>query len=232
MSETVLVTGANRGIGLEFVRHYAVQGATVYACCRLPEAAGDLTHVAAGSEGRVHIQPLDVTNARHVANLAAVLGERPIDILINNAGTYGQDDAHFGNTDVAAWLQAFRINTIAPVKIAEALVENLARGERRVIANLSSKMGSIEDNGSGGSYVYRSSKAALNMCVKSMAIDLAPRGIKVVAFHPGWVLTDMGGPNAEIDTRSSVAGMSRVIEGLSAEDSGRFLEYDGSVIPW
>lgn len=232
MSETVVITGANRGIGLAFVRHYAQAGATVYAGCRQPEQAGDLASLAAASGGRVQILPLDVVNPAHIANLRAVLGDRPVDILINNAGTYGQDDAHFGHTDEAAWLRAFRINTIAPVKIAEALVENVAASSRRVIACLSSKMGSIADNGSGGSYVYRSSKAALNMCVKGMAIDLAPRGITVVAFHPGWVLTEMGGPHAEIDTETSVAGMTGIIGRLSSGDSGKFLEYDGREIPW
>lgn len=232
MTETVLITGASRGIGLEFVKFYAERGARVYACCRQPESARDLAALAARSGGLVQVQPLDVTNERQVANLKAVLGDTPVDILINNAGIYGQDDARFGNTDVEAWLQAFRVNTIAPVKIAEALVENVARGTRRVMAFLSSKMGSIDDNGSGGSYVYRTSKTALNMAVKSMSIDLAPRGIAVVALHPGWVLTDMGGPSAEIDTATSVSGMARVLDGLDAANSGRFYEYDGSVIPW
>jgi NAD(P)-dependent dehydrogenase (short-subunit alcohol dehydrogenase family) len=232
MSETVLITGANRGIGLEFVRFYAARGAHVYACCRQPEMARELTALAAASDGRIQVQPLDVTNARHIANLKAVLGDTPIDILINNAGIYGQDDASFGNTDVEAWLQTFRVNTIAPVKIAEALVDNVSRSQRRVMAFLSSKMGSIEDNGSGGSYVYRTSKTALNMAVKSLAIDLAPRGIAVAALHPGWVLTEMGGPNAEIDTATSVKGMARVLDALTPDGSGLFYEYDGGVIPW
>lgn len=232
MSENVLITGANRGIGLEFVRFYGARDARVFACCRQPESAPALAELAAASEGRIQIQPLDVTNPRHLANLKAVLHDTPIDILLSNAGIYGQTDACFGNTDVDTWLETFRVNTIAPVKLAEALVDQVAMSERRVMGFLSSKMGSIDDNGSGGSYVYRTSKTALNMAIKSMAVDLAPRGIAVAALHPGWVLTDMGGPNAEIDTKTSVAGMAQVLDGLTTETSGRFYEYDGSIIPW
>ena len=232
MSENVLITGANRGIGLEFARFYGARGARVFACCRHPESAPELAALAAGSEGRIQIQPLDVTKPSHLANLKAVLNNTPIDILLSNAGIYGQTDASFGNTDVDAWLETFRVNTIAPVKLAEALVENVAMSERRVMGFLSSKMGSIDDNGSGGSYVYRTSKTALNMAVKSMAVDLASRGIAVAALHPGWVLTDMGGPNAEIDTKTSVAGMAEVLDTLTPDGSGRFYEYDGSIIPW
>ncbi len=232
MTNTLIITGANRGIGLEFVKQYNAAGWRIFAGCRSPERALELNQLAAASEGRISVQPLDVTKPAHIANLAAVLGDTPVDILINSAGTYGQDDANFGNTDEQQWLETLRINTIAPMKIAEALVDNVAKSQRKIIANLSSKMGSIEDNGSGGSYVYRSSKAALNMVMKSMAIDLAPRGITVISFHPGWVLTDMGGPNAEIGTQESVSGMKQVLDGLSFEDSGKFFEYDGSEIAW
>ena len=232
MTETVLVTGANRGIGLEFVKQYAARGAKVYACCRRPESAPELSALAAASAGHVQIQPLDTTNPAHIANLRAVLGAEPLDILINNAGVYGPDDCAFGNTDVEAWLETFRVNSIAPVKLAEALVDHVARSRRRLIANLSSKMGRIDDNGSGGSYIYRTSKVALNMAVKSMAIDLAPRGITVLSLHPGWVLTEMGGPNAEIDTATSVRGMMKVLDEAKLADSGNFFEYDGARIPW
>jgi NAD(P)-dependent dehydrogenase (short-subunit alcohol dehydrogenase family) len=230
--ESVLITGANRGIGLGLVRAYAADGWRVLACCRRPEAAPDLSRLAAASDGRVSIHPLDVTDPRQVAALPQVLGREPLDLLINNAGVYGPSDAEFGNTDVAAWLDTFRVNTVAPMKIMEALADHVARSRRRVIACVSSKMGSMADNRSGGSYVYRASKAALNAVVASAAVDLRPRGITVVALNPGWVKTDMGGPNAEIGVGESVAALHGILDRLTLADSGRFIDVDGSTIPW
>lgn len=232
MKDVVLVTGANRGIGLEFSRQYAESGWRVYASCREPERATELGRLAAAGGGRISIHPLDVTNTAHVAALPAVLGDQPLDMLISNAGIYGQEDADFGNTDVRAWLHAFHVNTIAPLKIMEALAGHVARGRRRVVACLSSKMGSMADNRSGGSYVYRSSKAALNAVVASAAVDLRSRGVTVVALHPGWVKTDMGGPNAELTVAASVSAMRALLDGLTVADSGRFIDVDGSTIPW
>jgi len=232
MTDNILISGANRGVGLEFVRQYAAAGWRVHACCRRPERATELIRVAAAGGGEVSIHPLDVTNAAQIAALPAILGDGPLEVLVNNAGVYGQDDADFGNTDVAAWLHTFHVNAIAPLKLMEALAEPIARGHRRLVACLSSKMGSMADNRSGGSYVYRSSKAALNAVVKSAAVDLRSRGITVVALHPGWVLTDMGGPNAEITTAQSVGAMRAVLDGLTPADSGRFIDLDGSTIPW
>jgi len=232
MTDNILISGANRGVGLEFVRQYAAAGWRVHACCRRPERATELIRLAAASGGEVSIHPLDVTNAAQIAALPAILGDGPLEVLVNNAGVYGQDDADFGNTDVAAWLHTFHVNAIAPLKLMEALAEPIARGHRRLVACLSSKMGSMADNRSGGSYVYRSSKAALNAVVKSAAVDLRSRGITVVALHPGWVLTDMGGPNAEITTAQSVGAMRAVLDGLTPADSGRFIDLDGSTIPW
>ena len=232
MNGKVLVTGANRGIGLEFARQYAAARWRVYACCRHPERATELSRLAAGSDGEVSIHPLDVTNPVQIAALKAVFATETLDLLINNAGVYGQDDADFGNTDVEAWLQTFRVNAIAPMKLMEALADAVARSRRGVIACLSSKMGSMADNRSGGSYVYRSSKAALNAVVKSAAVDLRPRGLTVVALHPGWVKTDMGGANAEISVTQSVGAMCAVLDSLDIADSGRFIDVDGSTIPW
>ena len=232
MKDKVLVTGANRGIGLEFARQYAETGWRVYACCRQPERAVELGRLAAVSEGRISIHPLDVTNATQIAALPAVLGDQPLDMLINNAGVYGQDDADFGNTDIHAWLHAFHVNAVGPLKVMEALAGHLVQGRRRVIACLSSKMGSMADNRSGGSYVYRSSKAALNAIVVSAAVDLRARGITVVALHPGWVMTDMGGPNAQISVAESVGALRALLDGLTVADSGRFIDLDGSTIPW
>ena len=152
--------------------------------------------------------------------------------MINNAGVGGQKNGGFGKTDTAVWEETFRINVIAVMKMMEAFADAVAGSQHRIIANMSSKMGSMGDNGSGGSYVYRSSKAALNAITVSAARDLESRGITVVALHPGWVRTDMGGHNALIDVQESVSGMRRVIDGLKPEQSGGFLDYKGEVVPW
>lgn len=228
---TILITGSNRGIGLELVKQYAELGWQVHACCRNPSQASELSALASKNNS-ITLHELDISNAQQIQTLVKNLNKTPIDILFNNAGIYGQNDAYFGNTDEAQWLECFRINTIAPVKISEALVDNVAASELKVIATMSSKMGSMADNGSGGSYVYRSSKAALNAAMMSTAIDLKPRGIKVAIMHPGWVLTDMGGPNAEITTQSCVNQLRTTLENLTLDNSGTFFDIDGSTIPW
>lgn len=232
MADSVLITGANRGIGLEFVRQFLTEGWQVYATCRQPERADALNRLAETTGARLQVQPLDVTNDRQIENLRALVGQAPLDILINNAGTYGQKNGGFGATDAKAWEQAMRVNVIAVMKMMEAFADSVARSQHRIIANISSKMGSMANNGSGGSYVYRSSKAALNAITVSAARDLISRGISVVALHPGWVRTDMGGPNALIDVEQSVTGLRQVIAALSPEQSGTFLDFKGQVIPW
>ena len=164
--------------------------------------------------------------------LAYELRHEAIDMLINNAGVYGSDKNSFGKVDAHDWVETFKVNTIAPMKMSELFVEQLALGQSKIIACLSSKMGSMDDNTSGGSYIYRSSKAALNAVVKSLSHDLADKSIKCVALHPGWVKTDMGGPSAEISSKESVAQMFNTLLNLKAEDSGRFIDIDGSDIPW
>ena len=231
MKETLLLTGSNRGIGLELVRQYAAAGWRIHACCRQPEQATELQALAADNPD-IRVHQRDVTDHGRIATLARELDEQPIDLLFNNAGIYGQDDAGFGNTDERLWLQAMRVNVIGPMKMMEAFVDHVAASRHRLIATLSSKMGSMADNGSGGSYVYRSSKAALNAILKSAAIDLQPRGIRVAILHPGWVKTSMGGPHAEISTGESVTAMRRILADMGAEDSGTFFDIDGSTIPW
>lgn len=228
---TILITGANRGIGLELVKQYAEQGWTIHACCRQPEQASALNTLANDYKD-ITIHTLDIADANQISSLKSTLGNTPLDILFNNAGIYGQNDAYFGNNDEAQWLDCFKINTIAPMKITEALVDNVANSELKIIATMSSKMGSMADNGSGGSYVYRSSKAALNAAFVSAAIDLKPKGIKVAILHPGWVKTDMGGPNAEITTEQCVNQLRNTLDNLTLDSSGTFFEIDGSVIPW
>ena len=228
----VLITGTSRGIGLEFVRQCVEKQWRIFACCRHPQQAEALLGVARLNPDRISVHVVDMNELATIQALAYELRNEAIDILINNAGVYGPDNNGFGNVDVSGWQQTLLVNSIAPMKMVEALKENLMLGSGRTVACLSSKMGSMDDNGSGGSYIYRSSKAALNAVVKSLSIDLASEAIKVVALHPGWVKTDMGGPNAEISTRESVRQMLDTIVGLQAADSGRFIDIDGSDIPW
>ncbi len=224
---TTLITGANRGIGLTFTRSFAKDGWSVHACCRNPDKAKELKAV----KGSVAVHRLDVTDGLQVASLARELSDTPIDILINNAGRYGPRKG-FGETDYDDWLEVLKINTLAPMRLVERFVEHVARSDRKLIVNLSSTLGSIANNNSGGSYIYRSSKAALNMVIKGLSVDLEPRGITIVAFHPGWVRTDMGGPEATVDPEVSVAGMRKVIDRFGPQDSGGFFSYDGSHLPW
>lgn len=229
---TLLITGANRGLGLEWVRQASADGWRVHATCRNPESATSLQAIAQASGGRVQVHPLEVTDQTSLAALAAALRDTPIDVLVNNAGVYGQPDGGFGKTDRAVWLKTFDINVIAVMQLMEAFAPHVAASRIRQMLAISSKMGSLADNTSGGVYVYRSAKAALNMVVKSASIDLAPRGITVVALHPGWVKTDMGGPNAMTEVYDSVRAMRGIAAGLGAMDAGRFIGPDGKDIPW
>lgn len=231
--KTALITGANRGIGLEFCRQYAADGWRVLACSRYPEQSDELNRLASRNPELIKVHALDVADHVEIDRLGQILADESIDLLINNAGIYPDSDkSGFGHTDYAEWIQAFRINTMAPLKMAETFAAQIARGKQKTIVTITSKMGSISDNSGGGSYLYRSSKAAVNMVVKSLAIDLKPLGITTVVFHPGWVRTDMGGPNAMISPEQSVSGMRHVISGLAPADSGKFFAYDGQPIPW
>lgn len=232
MTDTVLITGANRGIGLEFVRQYAAAGDKVLACCRDPLQASALQAIAAQAPGQVELFALDVSDSAQICRLAQQLRGTTIDILINNAGIYGPEDARFGHTDEAEWLHTFQVNTLAPMKMMEAFVDHVAMSKRKRIVALSSKMGSMDDNRSGGSYIYRSSKAALNAVMKSAAIDLRAQGISAIILHPGWVMTDMGGPGAEMTVQASVSQLRQIIDQAGPVDSGRFIDVDGSTIPW
>ena len=224
---TTLITGANRGIGLEFARAFAREGWRVHGCCRHPEKAKALKAI----EGEVICHRMDVTDGLQVAGVARELADEPIDLLLNNAGVL-EDRAGFGETPFGEWEDVLRVNTIAPLRLAERFVKHVVAGDRKLIVNISSELGSIANNTGGGRYVYRSSKAALNMVSKGLSIDLAPKGITVVAFHPGWVQTDMGGPGAALAPEESVAAMCSVIANLGPEDSGKFLNYDGTELPW
>lgn len=240
---TVLVTGANRGLGLELVRQYAADGWHVIACARDPARAPELGAIAAAARAPAHVEvhALDVEDHAAIDALARRLDGRAIDVLINCAGTMGQGSfaaegltfGRFGGSDFDDWTRTLRINAIAPMKMAEAFVEHVARSEQKKIVNVTSIIGSIAKNQIGGLYAYRASKAALNAITRSLAIDLArTHGIVATVLHPGWARTDMGGPRADIDATTSVTGMRRVIAGLDREKAGRYWMYDGSELPW
>lgn len=231
--KTTLITGANRGIGLEFCRQFAADGWRVFACSRHPETSAVLSKLAAQYPELIKIHALDVADHAQIERLAQVLANESIDLLINNAGIYPDSDKRgFGHTDYTEWTRAFRVNTMAPLKMAETFATQITRSKQKAIVTITSKMGSIADNSGGGNYLYRSSKVAVNMVVKSLAVDLKPAGITAVVFHPGWVKTDMGGPNALISAEQSVSGIRQVISSLTIADSGNFFGYDGQVIPW
>ncbi|MBA3696421.1 MAG: SDR family oxidoreductase [Methylotenera sp.] len=225
---TVLVTGTNRGLGLEFVKQYAADGWDVIACCREPDSARDLNALAQAYD--IEVIALDVGDFEQIDKVAQQLRDRKIDVLINNAGIY--PESSLGDLDYAAWGEAFTVNCMAPLKMAEAFSAQVANSQLQKIATLSSKMGSVDDNTSGGSYIYRTSKAAVNMAMKSLAIDLKPLGISVVTLHPGWVQTDMGGANGLINTQTSVSGLRQVINLLTTYNTGKFIAYDGKEIVW
>lgn len=224
---TVLITGANRGLGLEFTKQYAAEGWKVLATCRDPETAEDLKSVT----GDVTIIKMDVIDSLSVAAAAQSLQGTAIDVLLNNAGVMGPRDS-FPELDSLEWMGVMQVNIVAPLMVSQAFVEHVALSEQKRIATVSSKMGSIGDNSGGGQYVYRSSKAGLNAALVSLAIDLAPREISVGIMHPGWVRTDMGGPDGLIDPPESIRGMRSVINTLDSETTGRFWNYDGTEIPW
>jgi NAD(P)-dependent dehydrogenase (short-subunit alcohol dehydrogenase family) len=222
---TVLVTGANRGIGLEFVRQFRAERADVIACCRNSGKAGPLKEMGA------RVMELEVRDAESVARLAAALQGEAIDILINNAGIFGPQRQSASQSDFEGFVETFRVNSLAPLMVAQALRANLLRGQDKKLVALTSKMGSISDS-SGGTLAYRASKAALNMIMNGVAKEWAKDGIAVGIFHPGWVQTEMGGPGALITTERSVRGLKEQIAGLDLKRSGQFRDYKGREIGW
>ena len=226
---TVLITGANRGIGLEFARQYAADGWTVIATCRNPIAPGELATIP----GDIQVHGLDVTDFRQVDRLAGELAGTAIDLLLNNAGIYGGRTTEWDEIDFADWEKVFRVNTMAPVKVAGAFLTQVAASEGRKIATLSSVLSSIaESSATSASYAYRTTKAAVNMAMHLFALEVRPLNVCSLLLHPGWVQTDMGGPQAAIDVRASVTGLRRVIAGAGMAESGRLFAYDGREIPW
>lgn len=226
---TVLITGANRGIGLKFAEEYSKLGWHVIATCRNPSHANKLNQLAKDF-GSIEIYPLEVSNSDQIHELADALKNKPIDVLINNAGIHRS--CSLGSIDKQAWLESFTINSIAPYEVTIHLLDNILQGSLKKVISITSKMGSIDDNTSGGSYIYRSSKTALNSIMRSLEHDLGHHGIATLTLHPGWVKTDMGGMGAWINVDESVAGMIKQIEKLNLSNAGRYVDYAGKKINW
>ena len=222
---TILITGAGRGLGFELAKQYAADGWQVIGTVRDDAAKKRLEKL--GAEAHT----LDVSRFAQARELAARLKSKPIDILFCNAGIIGNRGMAIGSFDYASWEEVLRVNLLGAAAVAEALVDNVAESEKKTIAMMSSRLGSITES-SGMTLPYGTSKAALNMLAKGLASSLAGRGIKVVALSPGWVRTDMGGEGAALAPETSVAGLRKVLGNLKAADSGKFLSYDGSSIPW
>jgi NAD(P)-dependent dehydrogenase (short-subunit alcohol dehydrogenase family) len=229
---SALITGANRGLGLEFARQYLAEGWQVYVTCRDPDSASELQRLADASDDKLQILALDVTDPASVKSAAAELDGQAIDLLLNNAGIGGPRGQTIGNIDYEAWMKVLDVNTMGPMRVSEAFVDHVAKSERKLIVTLTSGMGSLAYNTSGGSIAYRSSKAAVNMVMRSLAIDLALRSITCVVINPGWVLTDMGGPHATLTPLESVTMLRGLIETLRPAQSGKFFNYGGREYAW
>ena len=222
---TIMITGASRGLGLEFARQFYSEECRVIATCRNPKKANELNAI-----GYSDVHSLDVTDDKSVANLADKLRGENIDILINNAGVIGQRDG-FGRLDYDIWAETMDTNVFGPMRVAEAFRDNVMNSEKKQMIFITSRMGSITE-AVPNAYVYRSSKAALNMAVKCLSVELEQQGLIAVLFHPGHVQTDMGGQAAPVTPQKSIEGMKNQIVALTHDDNGRFLSYDGHQIPW
>jgi len=228
MKETYLITGASRGLGLELTSHLLAAGHHVVATCRDPEKASALA--AASNSGALEIQPLDVASPESCERLSDALAQRPIDVLVNNAGIMHRHETA-GEVDYDAWMKTIAVNTLAPFRLANLLKPNLSATPRPRVVTVSSQMGSIERGGTG-SVAYRSSKAAVNRAMRTLSEEWSDDGFTIVVVHPGWVRTDMGGGAATLSVEESAADLVQLMGGLTRADNGRFLNHDGSDMPW
>ncbi len=231
---TILITGANRGIGLALAREAARRGHRVIGTARNPDRADELRAVS-GPAGAVRVEALEADSDASAAALAGRLAGTPVDVLINNAGVSPADAKHLGDFDPGAYLACLKTNAIGPLLVTRALLPMVEASERRLVVHVSSIMGSIAhvvESKSTGNLAYHSSKAALNMAHALMANELGPRGVTSVAIHPGWVKTDMGGPNAHLTAEQSAASILDTIGRLSAKDNGAFINHDGTPLAW
>jgi len=224
----VLVTGANRGIGLELVRQLLARGERVEAAVRDPDKAVELRALA----GPLRVHRVDVTDDAHVAELAAALADTALDLVINCAGVYGGTRQSVRDFDVAEAMRTYDVNALGALRVSRAMLPHIHRGMTKKLAHITSGMGSIADNTSGGFYAYRMSKAALNMMSKSLAVDLRSEGISSYVINPGWVQTDMGGSGAPTPVDVSVHGMLRELDAATIKDTGEFLDHKGGRYPW
>ena len=246
LMKTVLVTGTNKGLGLEFVRQYLEQGNRVIATCRNTQKAPQLMSLVNHYRGRLEVFYMDLADFDSIKNLGHLLSKIEIDLFINNAATNAgyitnPDQNVFGKLNPKIWTDVFSANCVAPLMLAEVLYPNILMGREKKMIFLTAKTASISDNSSGGFYINRSARTALNQSVKSLSIDLKGDKISVGVISPGWVATDSGGvgmaneskrPRAMIDPTESVSGMIEVIEQLSLEKTGTFVDYNGKSIPW
>lgn len=227
---SILITGANRGIGLEFARQYHALGWQVVACCRNPAVSDALTQLS--KTGSLTVEQLDVADLESIDRLAAHLGDISLDLLINNAGVFTDTGAPFGQFNYDNWLRNFQVNTIGPAKMVETFYPHLLRGAHRKVVCLSSQMASISAAGRDGAYSYRASKAGLNGVMATMARELVDPMIHFYLFHPGWVATDMGGAEAPVKPVESVTQMRQQIETRNPEGGALFLTYNGTELRW
>ena len=232
MIKKILVTGANRGLGLGLVKKFLKNNEKVICTTRNISKSKELILCKEKYNDNLEICELDLLDKESPNILSNFLRNEPIDLFINNAGVIGHSAQHFKSVSLNHWLEVLKVNLIAPLLITQSIIKNIEKSSERKIYFISSKVGSIEDNKSGGMYIYRSSKTALNQVVKSLSIDLKPLGISVISLHPGWVRTEMGGPNALISVEESVNGMVDVISNTSIINSGQFINYDGTRLPW
>jgi NAD(P)-dependent dehydrogenase (short-subunit alcohol dehydrogenase family) len=230
--ETVLITGANRGIGLELTRQYLKRQTRVLAACRTPESAQSLSELKQSNPETLKIYPLEVTDDNSVKALADALRNESIDVLINNAGISGGERQDIREMDYSRWALTLAVNTISPFRVTVALLDNLRRSRKPRIITLSSQLGSMLRPTSTGNYAYRSSKAAVNKVMQGLAVDLHSENIIVCPVHPGWVQTDMGGSKADLTVQESASGLIRLIDRLELSDSGHFLKWNGEEHPW
>jgi NAD(P)-dependent dehydrogenase (short-subunit alcohol dehydrogenase family) len=227
---TWMITGANRGIGLEFCKILLARGETVVAASRNPDGARDLWELAADFKGRFRSVKLDVSDAKSVAACASELGDQTIDVLVNNAGILNGEGESLNVLKFEEVAKTLEVNTIGPMRVSRAFLPMLMKAKEPKLVSISSRMGSLADNKSGGHYAYRMSKTALNMFHSNFAIEF-PK-IASAALHPGWVQTDMGGSQAPLVPHDSAESLIKVIDGLATNKSGSFLNYNGEPLPW
>ena len=236
MTDTVLVSGANRGLGLEWVRQLVGRVDRLFATCRRPGDADALQELAASHPDTITVVELDVTDPAAIDAAADRVREDAgaLDLLLNNAGVNGGGSSdRFGTVDADTMTDVLRVNAVGPHLMTQSFADLLrAAAGGATVVNVTSQLGSIARTSDGGWHSYKTSKAALNMCTRLQAGTLEDDGVTVVAMHPGWVRTDMGGANARLSTEEAVSGMLDVIDGLSPADAGRFLAYDGEELPW